>query len=103
MTPVRLPLPATRARRRPWARSRSLRRVAGDAQALLAIGLVVTSLCVAAIGDGGDVYPVIAVGVLFLTAQVLAAVARPYIHHSADQRALIRRASFGLAILYDYV
>src|SRR5437764_4747377 len=100
MTTVRLPLAATRARRRPWGRSRTLRRVAGDAQALLAIGLVVTSLCIAAIGDGGDVSRVIAVSVLFLTAQILAAIAGPYIHPSANQRTLISAARFGLAILY---
>jgi hypothetical protein len=100
MTALRLPLSDARARRRSRAGNRTLRRLTSDPQMLLAVGLVATSMAVAAVGNGGDPSRVIAVSVEFLAAQAIAAVAAPYLHPSARQRAIIAAGRFGLAILY---
>src|SRR3954462_15736980 len=102
MTALRLPLSRDRGRRRPWARHRALRRISGDAQALLGVGLVLTSLVVAALGQGGssDAWRLVGISCEFLAAQALAALAAPYLRPTAGQRLMISVARFALAILY---
>jgi diguanylate cyclase (GGDEF)-like protein len=100
MTTLRLPLPTTRGRRRPWAGNRTVRRLASDAQTLLAIGLVTTSMAIAAIGRGGDAARLVAISIEFLAAQAIAAMAAPYLRPNASQRMMISFGRFALAILY---
>ena len=100
MTTLRLPLTATRPRRRRWGANRTVRRLAGDAQALLAVGIVITTMAIAAVGPGDDIWRLIAVSVEFLAAQAIAAVAAPHVRPSTAQRTMIGIARFGLAILY---
>jgi diguanylate cyclase (GGDEF)-like protein len=108
MTTVPLPLAGARARRRPWAGHRTIRRLASDPQTLLAIGLVLTTLVVAAIGDGvgngaaghGTIWRVVGISAEFLAAQAIAAIVSPYLRPSVGQRSLISVARFALAILY---
>ena len=99
MTTLRLSTSA-RARSRPWARNRTLRRLSSDPQALLALGLVATSLAVAAIGNGGDASRLLAISVEFLAAQAIAAAAAPHLRPTASQRTMISIGRFTLAILY---
>jgi diguanylate cyclase (GGDEF)-like protein len=100
MTTLGLPVSSSRARRRPWAGNRTIRRLTSDPQALLGVGLVATSMAVAAIGRGGDPSRLIAISVEFLAAQAIAAVAAPYVRPSAIQRAMMASGRFALAILY---
>jgi diguanylate cyclase (GGDEF)-like protein len=100
MTTLRLPLSTTRPRRRPWGAHRTLRRLAGDPHALLAVGIVVTTLAIAAVGPSDDVWRLVAVSLEFLAAQAIAAVAAPHIRPTASQRTMIGITRFGLAILY---
>ncbi|HET7471977.1 MAG TPA: sensor domain-containing diguanylate cyclase [Candidatus Limnocylindrales bacterium] len=100
MTTLRLPLPAARSRRRSWPAHRTIRRLANDAQALLACGLVVTALAIAAVGEQTDVWRLVAVSLEFLAAQAIAALAAPHLRPSASQRTMIGIARFALAILY---
>lgn len=100
MTTIRLPLPEARARRRTRVGNRTLRRLTSDPQMLLAVGLVATSMAVAAVGTGGDGSRVIAISIEFLAAQAIAAVVAPYLRPNATQRAVIAAGRFGLAILY---
>ena len=99
MTSLRLPLAASRARRRTWIANRSVRRVAADPHALLSVGLVATSLAVAAAGSS-DLSRLVAVSVEFLAAQVIAALAAPYLYPNAAQRSLIAWGRFALSIVY---
>ena len=80
--------------------NRTARRLAADPQALLAVGLVTTTLAVAALGRGGDVSRVIAISIEFLAAQAIAAVAAPYVRPNPSQRAMLAFGRFALAILY---
>jgi diguanylate cyclase (GGDEF)-like protein len=100
MTTLRLPLPATRTRRRPWVGNRTVRRITSDPQSLLAAGLVATTLAVASIGHEGDVSRLLAISVEFLAAQAIAAVVLPHLRPSASQRAMIAFGRFALAILF---
>jgi len=67
---------------------------------LLAVGLVLTSLTIAFVGDHDNIARVVAISVEFLAAQAIAALAAPYLRPSASQRAIINIARFVLAILY---
>ena len=102
MTTVGLPLfLRSRARRRSWVGHRVIRRLAADPQMLLAIGLVLTTLPIAALGAGGsEVNRVVGVSVEFLAAQALATLAAPHLRPTAAQRTMIGFARFALAILY---
>jgi len=100
MTTLRLPLPSPQARRRSRAGNRTVRRLSSDPHALLAVGLVTTSMAVAAIGRGGDASRLVAISIEFLAAQAIAAVAAPYLHPNASQRTIIAFGRFALAILY---
>ncbi|HET7029475.1 MAG TPA: sensor domain-containing diguanylate cyclase [Candidatus Limnocylindrales bacterium] len=100
MTTLRLPLATTRTRRARLGANRTLRRLAGDPQALLALGIVVTSLAIAAVGPREDIWRLVAVSLEFMAAQAVAAVAAPYLRPSARQRAMMGMARFALAILY---
>ena len=100
MTTLRLPLSAARPGRRPRAGNRTFRRLTSDPQALLALGLVVTTLAIAAIGNGGDVSRLLAISVEFLAAQAIAAVAAPHLRPTVSQRTMISFGRFALAILY---
>ena len=79
-----------------------------DPQTLLGMGLVLTTLLVAAIGDraaagsahGETLWRVIAISVEFLAAQAIAAVVAPHLRPTSAQRAMIGIARFALAILY---
>ena len=71
-----------------------------DPQALLAVGLVSTTMAVAAIGRGGDASRVVAISIEFLAAQAIAAVAAPYLRPNPSQRAMLAFGRFALAILY---
>jgi diguanylate cyclase (GGDEF)-like protein len=100
MTTLRLPLPSPHGRRRSRAGNRTVRRLSSDPHALLAVGLVGTSMAVAAIGRGGDASRLVAISIEFLAAQAIAAVAAPYLHPNASQRTIIAFGRFALAILY---
>jgi diguanylate cyclase (GGDEF)-like protein len=101
MTTVGLPLSSARARRRTSVGHRALGRLASDPQMLLAVGLVLTTLPIAALGTGGsEVNRVIGISVEFLAAQALATLAAPHLRPNAAQRSMIGVARFALAILY---
>jgi len=100
MTSIRLSAPAGRVQRLPRWGHRTLRRLARDAHSLLAIGLVVTVLTIAIVGEHDKINRVVAVSVEFLAAQILVAIAGPFLHPSSAQRLMIGIARFGLAILY---
>ena len=108
MTTLRLSMSTSRSRRRAWVGNRSIRRLASDPQTLLGVGIVLTTMLVAAIGDGvgsgagthGSVMRVIGISAEFLAAQAIAALAAPFLHPTAAQRAMISIARFALAILY---
>jgi diguanylate cyclase (GGDEF)-like protein len=100
MTTLRLPLSVARARRRRGAGNRTVRRLASDPQALLALGLVATSMAIAVIGRDGDTSRLLAISVEFLAAQAIATLAAPYLRPSASQRTMIATGRFAVAILY---
>ncbi len=100
MTTLRLPASVARSRRRPWAGNRTARRLAGDPQAPLALGLVTISIAVLALGQAGDGARLIAISAEFLAAQAIAAIAAPHLRPSASQRTMISIGRFALAILY---
>jgi diguanylate cyclase (GGDEF)-like protein len=100
MTALRLSVAHARPRRGARRGSRALRRVLGDGQALLAVGLVVTTLLIAAVGATDDAARLIGISVIFLAAQSIAAVAGPHLRPTSSQRALISIARFGLSIFY---
>ncbi|HYX10640.1 MAG TPA: diguanylate cyclase [Candidatus Acidoferrum sp.] len=100
MTTIRLPLSEARAHRRTRAGNRTIRRLSSDPHALLAVGLVATTMAVAAFGRGDDSSRAIAISIEFLAAQAIAAVVAPYLRPSPRQRAIIAAGRFGLAILY---
>ena len=100
MTTLRLPLSAARPRRRSWVANRTVRRLANDSHALLACGIVITTLAIAAVGEPSDAWRLAAISVEFLAAQVIAALAAPHLRPSASQRTMIGIARFALAILY---
>jgi diguanylate cyclase (GGDEF)-like protein len=100
MTTIRLSNAATPVRGRARWGHRTLRRLTRDAHALLAVGLVLTSLTIALVGDHDDVWRVVAISVEFLAAQAIAALAAPYLHPTTSQRLMINIARFVLAILY---
>ena len=100
MTTLRLPMSASRPRRRPRLANRTARRLAGDPQALLALGIVVTALAIAAVGHEADSWRIIGISAEFLAAQAIAAAVAPYLRPSPVQRTMIGLARFVLAILY---
>src|SRR4029079_8403707 len=100
MTTVRLSNAAAPARGRTRFGVRTLRRLTRDAHALLAVGLVLTSLTIALVGDHDNVWRVVAISVEFLAAQAIAALAAPCLHPTTTQRLMINIARFVLAILY---
>ncbi len=100
MTTIRVSTAPGRAHGQARFGRRTLHRVTRDPHALLAVGLVLTSLLIAFVGDHDEIERVVAISVEFLAAQTLAAVAAPYLHPSASQRAVINIARFVLAILY---
>src|SRR4051794_25294711 len=100
MTTLRLTVSASRPRRRPRVANRTVRRLAADAQTLLALGTVVTVLSIAAVGEGGDTVRLAAISIVFLATQAIAVVVAPYLHPSGVQRTTIGLARFVLAILY---
>lgn len=67
---------------------------------MLAAGLVLTTLPIAAIGIRGDDARVLAISIEFLAAQAIAAVAAPHLLPTTSQRTMIAIARFALAILY---
>jgi diguanylate cyclase (GGDEF)-like protein len=71
-----------------------------DPHAMLAIGLVVTSLTIAWMGDHDQMAVAIGVSIEFLAAQLIATIAAPFLHPSGAQRLLIGSSRFLLAILY---
>ncbi len=102
MTSLGLPMTAAaaRARRHPWTRNRTIRRLLADPHTLLAVGVVGTSLVVAAIGGAGDAIRLLGISIEFLAAQAIAAIAGPHLRPTALQRVMIGVARFALAILY---
>ncbi len=100
MTTLGLPLSAERARRRPLVRNRMIRRIGADPHALLALGIVATTLAIAAIGDRADTTRLLAISGEFLAAQAIAAVIAPHLRPTASQRTMIAFGRFALAILY---
>jgi diguanylate cyclase (GGDEF)-like protein len=100
MTALRIPLTAARRRRRPWATNRMVRRLTSDPHLLLSVGLVATSLLVAAVGSTGDVARILGISLEFLAAQTIAAIVVPNLRPSHRQRALIGIVRFSLAMLY---
>ncbi|HET9615125.1 MAG TPA: sensor domain-containing diguanylate cyclase, partial [Candidatus Limnocylindrales bacterium] len=99
MTSIRLSAPAARVHRTRVAR-RTIRRLMRDPHALLAVGLVLITLTIAFFGDRADVERTVAVSIEFLAAQLVAAMAAPFLHPSKRQRLVIGIARFVLAILY---
>lgn len=77
-----------------------LRRLRADPHAILAAGLVLTSMAVAAVGRDGDLGRLIGVSVVFLAAQAVVAIIAPHVRPSPSQRTMISFARFTLAILY---
>ena len=105
MTTIRLPLSEARAHRRTRAGNRTIRRLSSDPHALLAVGLVATTMAVAAFGRGDDSSRAIAISIEFLAAQAIAAVVAPYLRPSPRQLlfALLFHAVNGLRItLIDF-
>ena len=100
MTSIRISTPARRIPRRARWAERTLRRLARDPHALLAIGLVLTAMTIAVVGDHDQMDRVVAISLEFLAAQVIVAVAAPHLRPTAVQRLLIDSARFILAILY---
>jgi diguanylate cyclase (GGDEF)-like protein len=100
MTTLRLTMPTPRTRRRTWLTNKAIRRLAADPLVLMSAGIVAGALLVALVGDNRDKSPLIAVSVLFLAAQALAALAAPHLHPSALQKSLINFGRFALAITY---
>ncbi|HEY8439047.1 MAG TPA: sensor domain-containing diguanylate cyclase [Candidatus Limnocylindrales bacterium] len=100
MTSIRVSAPVRRVPRRARWGHRTVRRLTRDAHALLAVGIVVTTLTIALVGDHSDIERVVAVSIEFLAAQTLAALAAPFLQPSPTQRLLINVARFGLEILY---
>ena len=100
MTTLRLPLADSKRRRRPWGANRTLRRLLADPHALLAVGLVVTTQLVAAVGREGDVARLLGISIQFLVAQTIVNVLAPHLRPSRRQRTIIAVARYGLAILY---
>jgi len=100
MTTLRLPMSTQRARSRSWLASKTVRRLAADPLVLLSLGLVVGALLVGAVDDKRDDTRLVAISILFLAAQAIAALSAPYLHPSSAQRTMITTGRFGLAILY---
>ena len=100
MTSIRVTAPARRLPRRARWAHRALRRLIRDAHTLLAIGIVITTLTIAVAGDHGQIFAVTAVSIEFLAAQMIAALAAPFLRPSPTQRLMITIARFVLAILY---
>jgi diguanylate cyclase (GGDEF)-like protein len=101
MTTARLSLAKTRPQRRSWTAGRPVRRLVGDPQAMLALGLVVTTLLIAAVGPlNADVQKVAYVSALFLGAQAATALVVPRLRPTAGQRTLIGALRFALDITY---
>src|SRR4029078_10273459 len=100
MTSIRLSVPAERTRGRARFAHRALRRITRDPHAILGIGLVVTILTIAWVGDHDQILTVIAVSLEFLAAQMLAALMAPHLRPSSAQRQLIGGTRFVLAIVY---
>jgi len=88
------------ALRRSWLGNRTVRRLLSDPLFLLGSGLVLGALLVAAAGDGRDKSRLVAVSLLFVTAQAIAALSAPYLHPTAAQRTMVTSARFALAIVY---
>jgi diguanylate cyclase (GGDEF)-like protein len=100
MTTLRLPMSAQRARPRTWLANKTVRRLAADPLVLLGLGLAVGALLVGAVDDKRDDTRLVAVSILFLAAQAIAALSAPYLHPTAAQRTMITTGRFTLAILY---
>ncbi len=77
-----------------------IRRMTSDPHALLALGLVVTVVAIAAIGGPADFGRLLAISAEFLAAQAIAAVIAPHLRPTASQRVMIAFGRFGLTILY---
>ncbi len=77
-----------------------MRRLTRDAHGLLAVGLVVTTLTIAAFSDRDEADRIVAISLEFLAAQAMAALIAPFIRPSANQRLLIAVARFVLSIVY---
>jgi diguanylate cyclase (GGDEF)-like protein len=100
MTTARLSTTTAPARARTRWAVRTLRRLTRDAHVLLAVGLVLTTLTIALVGDHDNVWRLVAISIEFVAAQAIAALAAPYLHPTASQRLMINIARFVLAILY---
>ena len=101
MTAARLSLASTRSRQRPWTGNRTLRRLLGDPQALLSLGLVVTTLLVAVVGAiDADTTRVVWICGVFLGAQLATALVSPQLRPSSHQRALIASARFMMDVVF---
>lgn len=94
-------LAKTRPRRRPLTASRAARRLVGDPQAMLSLGLVVTTLLVAAVGTlDADVESVAWISAIFLATQAATALVVPQLRPTVQQRTTIGALRFALDIVY---
>jgi diguanylate cyclase (GGDEF)-like protein len=93
-------MPTPRARHRTWIGQKTTRRLTSDPLVLLAFGLVSGALLVGAVGDPRDMSRLVAISILLLVAQAIAALSAPYLHPTTDQQAVITSSRFALAIIY---
>lgn len=99
MTSLRLSVRATRSSRGIRAISRATRRLTRDPQTMLAAGLVVTALLIAAIGRRA--LPTVgAIGSVFLLGQGMVALALAHLRPRGWQRRVIGFAPFVLSLLF---
>ncbi|MDQ1703132.1 MAG: hypothetical protein QOF57_2384, partial [Frankiaceae bacterium] len=89
-----------RARRRTWIGYKATRRLTSDPLFLLGVGLVAGALLVGGMGSLNEMWRLVAISILFLAAQAIAALSAPYLHPNSIQRAVITSSRFGVAILY---
>ncbi|HEX5825194.1 MAG TPA: hypothetical protein VFY18_12110, partial [Candidatus Limnocylindrales bacterium] len=82
-------MPASRARRHGWLANQITRRLVADPHLLLGIGLAGGALLVAAAGADHDTSRLVAISLLFIAAQGIAALAAPHLHPSAVQKTVL--------------
>ncbi|HEV7809974.1 MAG TPA: GAF domain-containing protein, partial [Candidatus Limnocylindrales bacterium] len=99
MTTIRISAPARVRGRARW-NSRTIRRLSRDAHALLAIGLVLTSMTIALVGSQPDTGRLAVISLAFLVSQAAVAIVAPYLHPTRQQRVAIGVVRFVLAIVY---
>jgi len=100
MTTLRMPIASSHALKRSRLGNRTARRLLADPLFVLGLGLGVGALLVAVTGDDRDKSRLIAITILFLAGQAIAAVSAPRLHPGPAQRTMITSARFALAIGY---